>query len=145
MISVEINTALKTHLDSLNVSMYQNIKVFPFSAYDETAAPFIVYYETAGTQNEEQWFLRVSNVMYYVYDNNISRMKDIAYQIDKFLNVGDDVAEIRGKITVPSSTYGSLRYRLKTSRKVAGSTLAPIEREGFASQMLNFRMVYVDA
>jgi hypothetical protein len=145
MISVEINTALKAHFNTFSGNVYKNIKIFPLSAYDETDAPFIVYYEYAGTQSEEQWFLKISNVMYYVYDNDISRMKDISHEIDKFLNVGDNVSGIRGKITVPSSTYGSLRYNLKTSRKVAGSVLAPMEREGFASQMLNFRMVYVDA
>jgi hypothetical protein len=145
MISVELNTALKAHLDSLDNSMYHNIKVFPLSAYDETKAPFILYLEYSGTQSEEQFFLRVSNIMYYVYDNNISRMKDIAYEIDKFFNVGDDISQICDKITVPSQSYGNLRYRLTNSRKVSGSVLPPAEREGFAAQMLNFRVVYLDA
>lgn len=144
MISVELNTALKSHFQSLSDPTLANIKIFPLSAYDETTAPFILYFEYSGTLSEEQWFIKVANVMYYVYDNDISRMKDIAYQIEKFFNVGDDVDEIKALVSTPGASYGSLRYRLTNSRKVSGSTLPPVEREGFAAQMLNFRVVYVE-
>lgn len=145
MISVEMNTALKAHFAASTDPVMKNIKIFPLSAYDETTAPFILYFEYSGTQSEEQWFLKVSNVMYYVYDNNISRMKDIAYEIEQLFNVGDNVEDIKDLISAPSATYGNFRYRLTNSRKVSGSTLPPVEREGFAAQMLNFRVVYVDA
>lgn len=144
MISVELNTALKAYFLQENESASKNIKIFPLSAYDETAAPFILYFEYSGTQSEEQWFLKVANVMYYVYDNDISRMKNIAHQIEQFFNVGDNVQNIKNLISVPNASYGPLRYRLTNSRKVSGSVLPPVEREGFAAQMLNFRVVYVD-
>ena len=143
MISVEINTALKAHLDDAE-GILSSIPIIPLSAYDQTVAPFIVYMEYSGTQSEEQWFLRISNIMYYIYDNNISRMKDIARQIDFFLNVGDNVQDIKENMTTPSPSYGEFRYRLTNSRKIAGSMEPPIEREGFAMQMLNFRVVYLD-
>lgn len=145
MISIELNTALKAHFLAENESASKNIKIFPLSAYDETTAPFILYFEYAGTQSEEQWFLKISNVMYYIYDNDISRMKNVAYQIEQFFNVGDNVEDIKALISTPNDNYGPLRYRLTNSRKVSGSVLPPIEREGFAAQMLNFRVVYVDA
>jgi hypothetical protein len=144
MISVELNTALKAYFLAENYPASRNIKIFPLSAYDETSAPFILYFEYSGTQSEEQWFLKVANVMYYVYDNNISRMKDIAYQIEQFFNVGDNVENIKQLISPPNESYGGLRYRLTNSRKASGSVLPPAEREGIAAQMLNFRMVYVD-
>jgi hypothetical protein len=144
VISVELNTALKSHLNDLEDSRFHNLKIFPLTAYDDVQSPFLLYMEYSGTQSEEQWFLKVSNVMYYIYDTDISRMKDIGHEIEQFFNVGDNIADIRGKIVVPSQDYGPLRYRLMGSRKVAGSTIPPIEREGFAAQLLNFRVVYVD-
>lgn len=143
MISVELNTALKSNLAS-KLSYGSGISVFPLSAYDQTTAPFILYFEDQSTLSDEQWFVKTSNVMYYVYDNDISRMKDIAHVIDKFFNVGDDVSNIRSKFSSPGSGYGKYRYRLVSSRKIAGSGFPPLEREGFAAQMLNFRVVYLD-
>jgi hypothetical protein len=143
VISVELNTALKTHLTS-SLAYGAEINVFPLSAYDQTTAPFILYFEDQTTLSDEQWFVKTSNVMYYVYDNNISRMKDIAHVIDRFFNVGDEISGIRSKFSSPGADYGSYRYRLVSSRKIAGSGFPPIEREGFAAQMLNFRVVYLD-
>jgi len=142
MIAVEINTALNTYFTSLG-DPYDKIDIYPLSAYEDTPAPFIVYFEYPGTQNDEQYFLKVSNVVYYIYDNDISRMKNIGWKLDRFLNVGDNIGQIISYMNLPSE-YGEIRYRLTTSRKVAGSMLPPIEREGFAMQSLNFRMVYTD-
>jgi hypothetical protein len=143
MISVEINTAIKDYFATLGAP-YSNIPFLPLSAYDQTEAPFILYFEYQETFNDEQWFLKNSNLMYYIYDNNISRMKDIAHKLDLFLNVGDNVQGIVAQIEAPNEEYGQLRYRLRGSRKIAGSAFPPPEREGFASQMLNFRVVYLD-
>lgn len=142
MISVELNTAVKTQLTSLG-SPYSDVDIFPLSAYENTDAPFITYFEYPGTQSEEQFFLKISNVIYYIYDTDISRMKDIAWELDKFLNVGDNIELIKSYISMPAG-YGSNRYRLTTCRKVSGIMLAPNEREGFAVQSLNFRVVYID-
>jgi hypothetical protein len=143
MISIELNVALNQHLlDTFGPGVLDG--VFPLSAYDDTKAPFILFFEDQGTLNEEQWFMRVSNIIYYIYDNDISRMKDISHTIDKFLNVGDNVQAITSKIEPPSVNYGEQRYRLVTCRKVAGSMFPPAEREGFATQMSNFRVVYLD-
>jgi hypothetical protein len=143
MISVEINTAVKSHFEQLGYP-YASVPIVPFSAYDQAEAPFIVYFDYEGTLNEEQYFIKISNVIYYIYDNNISRMKNIAYNLDKFMNIGDKVAGIKKEMSIPSQSYGPYRYRLVNSRKTSGATFPPLEREGFASQSLNFRVVYLD-
>lgn len=143
MLSVEINTAIKNHFSSLGTP-YSSVTIHPLSAYENTQAPFIVYFEYEGTLSEEQYFIKVTNLIYYIYDNNISRMKDIAYQLDLFMNVGDKVSGIKEALSAPSSSYGDYRYRLANCRKTAGATFPPIEREGFSSQSLNFRAVYLN-
>jgi hypothetical protein len=143
MISVEINTALKKHLEDLG-SFYKNVPIFPLYAYDQTQAPFILYSESDTTLNDEQYFIKISNILYYIYDNDMSRMKDIAYQIDKFMNVGDKVIGIKKMINSPSESYGEKRYRLTSSRKSLGAMFPPLEREGFASQSLDFRVFYLN-
>jgi len=144
MISVELNTAIKQHFADLG-EPYEDIQFFPLSAYDTSKPPFIVFFDYEGTLNEEQYFIKISNVIYYIYDNDISRMKDIAYQLERFMSVGDKVQGIRAALSAPSENYGDFRYRLVNSRKTAGAVFPPIEREGFASQSLNFRVVYVDS
>jgi hypothetical protein len=143
MISVELNTALKDHFQTVG-EPYSSIPIFPLSAYADTKAPFILYYEYSGTQNEEQFFLGVSNVVYYIYDTDISRMKDIGYVLGKFFNVADDIDPIKEALSM-STEYGDLRYRLTGSRLVAGSVIPPIEIEGLAVQTLNFRVTYLYA
>jgi len=143
MLSVEINTAIKSHFSSLG-SPYSLATIHPLFAYDNTSAPFIVYSEFEGTLSEEQYFVKVSNLIYNIYDNNISRMKDIAYQLDLFMNVGDSVSGIKQALSSPSASYGQSRYRLTSCRKTSGATFPPIEREGFSSQSLNFRAIYIN-
>ncbi len=144
MIAVELNTAVEAHLSTLG-SYYPNVELLPLSGYEDTKVPFIIYFEYPGSQNDEQFFLRVSNVIYYIYDTDISRMKDVGYQLEQFLHVGDNVQPIKSLIAPPSVDYGDLRYRITTSRLVSGSVAPPIEREGFAYKSLNFRVVYLDA
>lgn len=147
MISVELNTAVKSKLLTLGTP-YSTVQFIPLSAYQSNEGPFVVYTQFDGTQSEEQFFLKVANVVYNVYDTDISRMKDVAYQIEKFLNVGSGVEEIKSLLSTPYYTSSGspppLRYRITTSRKVAGSTRPPLEREGFSSYTLNFRIVYLD-
>lgn len=145
MISPELNTAVKSHLFTLGTP-YSTVRFFPLSAYETTQAPFIVYNEYFGTQNEEQFFLKISNVIYTIYDNDISRMKDIAYYIEKFLNVGDMIEDIKSLIDPPYYSYygdSSTRFRITTCRLVSGGLTPPVEREGFAAYQLNFRVVYL--
>jgi len=145
MISVELNTAVKAKFQTLG-SPYNAIKFIPLSAYENTTAPLIIYTEFPGTFNDEQFFMSVSNVVYSIYDNNISRMKDIAYQLNKFLNVGDRLDEVKSYLTVPYqgvSGETAYRYRITGCRQVSGSAVAPPEREGFSVQTLNFRITYV--
>lgn len=142
MISIELNTAIKDKFADLG-SPYSDIEIVPLSGYENTEAPFIIYNEYPGTQSEEQFFLRISNVVYTIMDNDLSRAKDIEYQLEQFLNVGDFVADIKSRETSPYSS-GPLRYRLTTVRLVAGSGSAPVEREGFIPLVRNFRVVYLD-
>jgi hypothetical protein len=147
MISVELNTALKSKFIALGAP-YNNIKFFPLSAYQETEAPFIVYTQFDGTRSEEQFFLSIANVIYTVYDNDISRMKDVVYEMDNFLNVGDHVGEIKSLLYTPysgTSSLSDLRYRIEGVRRVGGSPLPPLEREGFSSYAVNYRVVYLNA
>jgi hypothetical protein len=142
MISIELNTAVKAHLTSLG-SPYDQVEILPLAGYEATSAPFIIYNEYPGTQNEEQFFLRISNVVYTIMDDDISRAKDVAYQLEQYLNVGDYVAGIKSDITNPYDS-GPLRYRLTTCRLVSGSGTAASQREGFTSISRNFRVVYLD-
>lgn len=142
MISVELNTALKAKLLALG-SPYSTIELLPLSGYEATASPFIIYSEFPGTMSEEKFFMAVSNVIYVIHDNDISRLKDIAYEIDKFLNVGDRVETVKSLLSSPYSGAQPLRYRMTTIRKVGGGTVPPTEREGRASMSLNFRIVYM--
>ena len=142
MIAIEINTAIKDFFSDEG-SPYAGIDITPLFAYNDSSGPFIVYYEFPGTQSEEQFFLRVSNVIYYVYDNDIDRASQIARKLDEFLNVGDEVEYIKSRILAPYY-YGYLNYRLTTSRLVSGSMMPPPEREGFSVISRNYRMVYVN-
>jgi hypothetical protein len=147
MISVELNTAIKSKFVILG-QPYNTIPIIPLSAYGDTEAPFIVYSQFDGTRDDERFFLKIANVIYTIYDNDISRMKDIAHQMDLFLNVADYVDDIKSLLYTPyegTSALSDLRYRITTIRKVGGNPSAPVERDGFSSYMLNFRVVYVNA
>lgn len=143
MISVELNTAVRKHLDEEN-PVGKKVEILPLLAYENTEAPFIVYSEEQSTFSDEQWFMRQSNIIYYVYDNNISRMKDLSHAIDKFLNVGDNVQHIMANLELPGAEYGDYRYRLASCRKIIGSVFPATEREGFSGQMSIFSVVYLD-
>ena len=142
MISVELNTAIKAKFTALG-SPYSTISILPLAGYEDTVAPFIIYTEFTGTMGEEKFFMGVSNVVYTIYDDDISRLKDVGYELNKFLNVGDRLSVIKPLLTSPY-TSGPLRYRITTIRKVAGGTTPPLEREGRASMSLNFRVVYLE-
>lgn len=147
MISVELNTAIKSKFIALGTP-YNGTPFIPLSGYETSAVPFIIYTQLDGTLGEERFFMRVANIIYTIYDNDISRMKDIAYQMDLFLNVGDRVGEIKSLLYTPydgTSSLSDLRYRIEGVRRVAGNPQPPIEREGFASYTLNYRVVYLNA
>lgn len=141
MISFELNTAVKAKFTALG-SPYSLVEFLPLSGYEDTQAPFVIFREFPGTLSEEKFFVSVANVVYVIYDNDIARMTDIAYELERFLNVGDKVEGIKSLLSVPYGT-GTYRYRLTTSRKVSGNQSPAIEREGFSSTTLNFRVTYV--
>ena len=147
MIAVELNTALKAHLLTLGTP-YSTVKLRPLSAYGTTDAPFVIYNEFLSTVSDEKYFMRVSNITYVVYDNDISRMKDIAYYIEQFLNVGDNCEGIRALLEYPyyDAYYNNtFRYRITSVRLMSGGTIPPVEREGFAGMSMSFRVGYVNS
>lgn len=146
MIALEINTAIKSKFIQLGAP-YNTIKFFPLSAYETTTSPFIVYSQFDGVRDEERFYLKIANVIYVIYDNDISRMKDIAYEMDNFLSVGDSVDEIKSLLYTPyygTSSLSDLRYRITTIRRASGNPSEPAEREGFASYLLNYRVTYLN-
>lgn len=147
MISVELNTAIKSKFIELG-SPYNGIPIIPLSGYNTTESPFIIYTQFDGVRDEERFFILIANVIYTIYDNDISRMKEIAYQMDQFLNVGDHIDEIKSLLYTPyegTSNLADLRYRITTIRRAGGNPGATSEREGFSSYMLNYRVTYLNA
>ena len=143
MLAIELNTAIKSHFATLGAP-YSDVSFFPMTAYEDTTGPFITYYEYPGTQSEEQYFLRVSNLVYFVYDNDIDRADKIVHALESFLNKGDDISGIVALRSIPAGYGEDLRYRLTSIRLVSGTMSPPIEKDGFAAISRNFRTTYVN-
>ena len=134
MIALTIHPILK---ESLVQAGYIDIEIFPINGYGDTSSPFITWIEFPSTRNNEQYWLRQSSLTYYVYDNDLSRGKDISKHIDSFLNIGDDVSSIKDEIV-------SSDYRLCWSRLVGGGMFPALERDGYTSITRTFEVGYID-
>ena len=135
MISLTLNPVLQSYLQSLS---YENIEIYPINAYGDSQAPFITWLEFPNTRSNEVFWMRQSNVTYTIYDNDLARAKNIAKNIEKLLNIGDNVLYIKSQIT------NSVDYTLCWSRMIGGGMFPPIDREGYASISRTFEVGYIE-
>ena len=122
MIALDINPALKLYLANNN---FADVELYPLNAYRDYDAPFITWTEYPSTKNSEEYWMRDSILTYYIYDNDISNAKNLAYKIENFLNVGDLTQDIKNLIANPISGY-----RVCWSRMNTGNMSNAMERDG---------------
>lgn len=135
MISLVINPVLQSYLQSNN---FEDIQIYPINAYGDSVAPFITWLEFPSTKNNEIFWMRQSNVTYTIYDNDLSRAKNISKKIEKLLNIGDNVSYIKSQVS------GTPDYTLCWSRMTGGGMFPPIDREGYASISRTFEVGYIE-
>lgn len=136
MIATDINSILKDHLVGLG---YIDIEIYPINAYGNSVAPFVTWLEFPAVRSGEAYWMNQSTLTYSVFDNDLSRAKDIAIAIQKFLNLGDDVENLKSLITTASPNY-----RICWIRFATGGMFPPLEREGYASITRSFDVGYVE-
>lgn len=136
MIGQNLNPVVKSHLVDLG---YHDIQIYPINAYGSSKAPFITWLEFPTTFNQEIFWMYQANLTYAIFDNDLSRSKDIAIAIQKFLNVGDDIESLRD-----SMASSSPQYRLCWSRMSGGGMFPPIERDGYTSITRVFDIGYIE-
>jgi hypothetical protein len=136
MIGTNINPLLKSHLQT---NGFGSVEIYPINAYANSSAPFITWVEFPSTKSSEIYWMHQSTLTYSIFDNDLSRAKDIAILIQKYLNVGDDISSLKTLMTSPTPIY-----RLCWSRFVNGGMFPPLEREGYASMTRSFEVGYVE-
>ncbi len=136
MIATDINPIITNHLVTLG---YVDIEIYPINAYGNTAAPFITWLEFPSVRSSEVFWMNQSTLTYSVFDNDLSRAKDISVAIQKFLNLGDDVEALKNLITTENPNYRICWIRFST-----GGMFPPLEREGYASMTRSFDVGYVE-
>ena len=135
MIATNLNVILKSHLQSEG---YSSIEIYPINAYASSTAPFITWLEFPSIKDGEQYWMYQSTITYNVFDNDLSRGKDIALKIENFLNVGDDIAGLKSQMSGQSPAF-----RMLWSRMLGGGMFAPLEREGYTSINRIFEVGYI--
>ena len=135
MIANNLNVILKTYLQSEG---YNSIEIYPINAYSTSEAPFITWLDFPSIKDGEQYWMYESTITYSVFDNDLSRGKDIALKIEDFLNVGDDISSLKSQLSGQS-----LPFRMLWCRMVGGGMFAPLEREGYTSINRVFQVGYV--
>lgn len=134
MIARIVNTALKAKLNET----WPDLKIMPVTGYNDSDLPFVLYYEFPVNSDPEKYWLRKSVVRYTAFDVDVSVCMDVSIEIEKYLNIGDDVATIHGDIT-----YVDPEYRLQSiSYSGGGLNVPPSIRDGFYPVSAEFDMVY---
>ena len=134
MIGHNINPVLKSHLVTLG---YRDIEIYPINAYSSSKAPFITWIEFPSTAGRENFWMYEASLTYAIFDNDLSRAKDIAVDIQKYLNVGDDIDALKALMVSPE-------YRLCWSRMNGGGMFPPVERDGYTSITRVFDIGYIE-
>lgn len=135
MIATNLNIILKSYLQSEG---YSSIEIYPINAYASSTAPFITWLEFPSIKDGEQYWLYQSTITYSIFDNDLSRGKDISLKIEDFLNVGDNISGLKSLMTGQDPAS-----RMLWSRMLGGGMFAPLEREGYTSINRVFEVGYV--
>jgi hypothetical protein len=109
----------------------------PITGYDDSEGPFVLYSFLTKTESDEVYWIYEETIRFYVYDTSIDRMWAISRALKEYLNVGDDVEQLKSDI--PSDS----RYRILLSKLFTSMTMPPIERDGFVSTVNEFKVKYV--
>lgn len=129
--------ALKENLSWSTLNAGNIPEFVPITGYDDSTPPFVLYSFISRMEDDERYYFLNDTLRFYVYDNDIDRMWAISRAIREYLNIGDDVNGLKGDIPTDS------RYRIVFSGLVSAIAMPPIEREGFASTVNEFRMKYL--
>lgn len=136
MIAMDINPILKSHLVSLG---YKDIQLYPINSYGDKKAPFITWLEFSSVNSDEIYWMQQSVLTYSIFDTDLSRAKNIAIAVQKFLNLGDDISDLKDEIAAADP-----EYRICWVRLSSGGMFPAEEREGFASITRSFEVGYVE-
>lgn len=137
MIAVDLNPILKAHLISEG---YKDIEIYPMNAYRDSSAPFITWLEFNSVASDETYWMQQSTLTYSIFDTDMSRAKNIAVEIQKFFNLGDDISDLKDAVVAASPDFRICWVRLSS-----GGMFPPEERDGFASITRSFEVGYVEA
>lgn len=136
MIAPNLNPIVKSHLISLG---YNNIEIYPINAYASSTPPFITWLEFPTVRSDETFWLHEASITYSVFDNDLSRAKDIAIALQQYLNVGDSVDNLKSLMGNPAPLY-----RLCWCRFATGGMFPPLERDGYSSISRTFNVGYIE-
>ena len=103
--------------------------------YQNETAPLILYQWRPGNYNVERFFIRVDNIRYTILDDEFDRGILVAERMEQLLNIGDGA----------HAAIASTNYRIFASDLKIGETGAPLEREGWYSVRLDYKIEYVNA
>jgi len=114
-----------------------NIDVYPLVGYEQTTAPFLLYWWMPGVFDVELYGVNVDSIRYHILDTNAERGFNIQRALKNRLNRGD---AIQGQI--PSNEGRALWcVQLASGTGAFNAGLgSPTEREGFYEFQLNFQI-----
>lgn len=135
MIAIDINPILKSHLFSQG---YKDIEIYPINGYGDSTVPFITWLEVPSVRSPEAFWLHQTILTYAIYDNDLSRCKNIAIILQKFLNVGDDISSLKALISSQDQDF-----RICWARFSSGNMFTAAERDGFYSITRSFEIGYL--
>lgn len=129
----DVNTYLKNDA-TIQTHMGATPNIKPLVGYQQEAPPFIVYQWRPGNYNVERYFIRVDIIRYTIFDDEYDRGSAIAERMERLLNIGDNA----------HTAIASSNYRIMASDLNNGDTGAPLEREGWYSFRLDYKIEYVN-
>lgn len=131
---LDINQYLKTDSTLVALSGKGSLDIYPAVAYEDDAAPVILWWASFGTASHGMEYFRVDNIRYRIYDTDSYRCLRMGERIVRLLNLAD-----YSQKNIPSPSY-----MIKWSFLVRGEFDGPeFQREGWYSYTIDFEVSWL--
>lgn len=127
----DINQYLQADSQMQTLMENNNFIITPGVAYDETAAPFIMWTYYVDIKSPELPWWRIDKICYDIFDDDADRCLRIGERIISLLSITDKIQNI------PSYHLGLWCFLEK------GNFIGPQEREGWYSYRLDFEVSHL--
>lgn len=128
----DINTYLEG-VSALTTLIGAGWRARPLVAFEDDAAPIICYSYRPGIKSDNQYWWKIYNIDYSVFDTDADRCFNIGEAIIDALNQGDDIQQV----------IGSNNFIGKGSFLVNGDMDGPSQRDGWYKYSIRLRVSYV--